>query len=365
MNMVNVPNTQAHAPSGTGSLWRKLRRIATPMLILFLAAAILYGTTTSFDVWNGSRSAQRTDDAQLRADVTPLSTKSSGIVAAVLVNDYQGVKAGDLLVQIRDDDFRAQVELAEAAVVAAEAALTNVKKQRELQTARIAEASANVSAAKPDVERTRLELGREQMLEGANASTKQKLEIAEADYNRLVATLISREAELDTQRKQVDVLDAQEAQLIADLGAKQASLKVARVNLDYTRIVAPADGIVGERKVRPGQLVSAGTQVMSLVGRTIWVVANYKESQLPQVGVGDAAEVTVDGIPGTVWSGRVDTISPASGSMFSLLPPDNATGNFTKIAQRIPVKIVMDGSAAVDPRLRAGMSVIATIKTRP
>lgn len=361
--MVDVSNTQTHAPSRVkNAWWARLRKIATPLLILLLAATIVYVTTSRFDEWVGSRSTQRTDDAQLRADITPLSTKSPGIVAAVLVTDYQQVKAGDLLVQIRDDDFRAQVELAEAAVVAAEAALNNLKKQRELQTVRIAQAHANVNAAKPDVERTRLELAREQMLEQNNASTKQKLEIADADFHRLEATLTSREAELDTQRKQVDVLDAQEAQLVADLHAKQASLKVARVNLDYTRIVAPADGIVGERKVRPGQLVSAGTQVMSLVGRSIWVVANYKELQLTHVRVGDAAEVTVDGIPGTVWQGRVETISPASGSTFSLLPPDNASGNFTKIAQRIPVKIVMDGA---DDRLRAGMSVIATIKTRP
>jgi membrane fusion protein (multidrug efflux system) len=364
-NMVNVPNTQTHVASSTPGWWPKLWKTVTPLVILLLASAILFGTATRFDLWNGSRTAQRTDDAQLRADVTPLSTKSSGIVAAVLVSDYQQVKMGDLLVQIRDDDFRAQVELAEAAVVAAEAALTNIRKQRELQTARIAEAHANMNAAKPDVVRTRLELIREQTLEGANASTKQKLEVAEADYNRLAATLTSREAELETQRKQVDVLDAQQTQLVADLRAKQASLKVAQVNLDYTRIEAPTDGIVGERKVRPGQLVSAGTQVVSLVGRPVWVVANYKESQLPHVVVGDAAEVTVDGIPGAVWSGHVDTISPASGSTFSLLPPDNATGNFTKIAQRIPVKIVIDGAAAEDPRLRAGMSAIATIKIRP
>jgi len=362
--MVNVTNSQTRAPSAAG-LWLKLRKIGTPLLIILLAGAILYLTATRFDVWSGGRAAQRTDDAQLRADVTPLSTKSSGIVAAVLVTDYQQVKAGDLLVQIRDDDFRAQVELAEAAVGAAEAALTNVKKQRELQKARIAQARANMNAAKPDVDRTRLELEREQILEQDNASTKQKLEIAEADYHRLTATLTSREAELDTQRKQVDVLDAQEAQSIADLRAKEASLKVARVNLDYTRIVAPTDGVVGERKVRPGQLVSAGTQVVSLVGRSVWVVANYKESQLTHVGIGDAAEVTVDGLPGTIWSGHVETISPASGSTFTLLPPDNASGNFTKIAQRIPVKIVLDGPAAADPRLRAGMSVIATIKTRP
>ena len=159
------------------------------------------------------------------------------------------------------------------------------------------------------------------------------------------------------------VLDTQEAQLKADLRAKEAALKVAQVNLDYTRIVAPTDGVLGERKVRPGQLVSAGTQVVSLVGNTTWVIANYKETQLANVRVGDAAEVRVDGVPDVAWKGHVDTISPGTGSQFSLLPPDNASGNFTKIAQRIPVKIVIDPDQSRADRLRSGMSVIATIKT--
>ena len=185
----------------------------------------------------------------------------------------------------------------------------------------------------------------------------------QAEQQRAHAQLASRTAEVDAQIKQRAVLDAQEQQLQADLSAKQEALKVAQTNLDYTRIVAPTDGIVGERKVRVGQLVSPGTQVISLVENTIWVQANYKETQLTNVAKGDAVEITVDSFPGVVLSGHVEEIAPASGSQFALLPPDNATGNYTKIAQRIPVKIVLDANPAMKERLRPGMSVIAEIRT--
>jgi membrane fusion protein, multidrug efflux system len=175
--------------------------------------------------------------------------------------------------------------------------------------------------------------------------------------------LSSRSAELDAQNKQRGVLDAQEQQLQADLNAKQEALKVAQTNLEYTRILAPTDGIVGERKVRIGQLVSPGTQVISLVENTIWVQANYKETQLTNVARGDTAEISVDTFPGLVLRGHVEEIAPASGSQFALLPPDNATGNYTKIVQRIPVKIVLEPNSAMADRLRPGMSVIAEIRT--
>lgn len=149
----------------------------------------------------------------------------------------------------------------------------------------------------------------------------------------------------------------------ADLNAKQAGLKVAEINLEYTRIVAPANGVVGERKVRVGQLVSPGTQALSLVQTEAWVQANYKETQLTNVRKGDPVEITVDALPGVTIKGRVEEIAPASGSQFALLPPDNATGNFTKIVQRIPVKIVLDADANIRDRLRPGMSVISKIKS--
>ena len=352
-------------PRAGSRLLAKLRALVIPIAVLLLAVGIVVLITTRWNSWVGGRSTQSTDDAYVRADVTPLSTKISGIVSVVAVEDYQQVKAGDLLVQIKDDDFRAQVEQAEAGVLAAQAALENNHRQKELQASKIAQAQANINAARADVERTRLERLREEALEKTGSSTHQKLEQAVADEERLRATLISRQAELDTQRRQVAVLDAQENQLKADMSAKEAAVKLARINLDYTRSVAPTDGIVGERKVRAGQLVSPGTQVISLVGQTVWVVANYKETQLRNVRAGDKADVIVDGVPGVVFTGRVETVSPASGSQFSLLPPDNATGNFTKIAQRIPVKIVLDPKQALTERLRPGMSVIATIKTTP
>ena len=173
----------------------------------------------------------------------------------------------------------------------------------------------------------------------------------------------STKAELEAQKRQRAVLDSQELLLRADLNAKRASLALAQTNLGYTRIIAPESGIVSERKVRPGQLVSPGTQVISLVQSEVWVQANYKETQVRHIRAGDPAEIRVDAFPGVTFRGKVDQVSPASGSQFALLPPDNATGNFTKIVQRVPVKIVLDPGQANAERLRPGLSVIATVRT--
>jgi len=419
-----------------------------PPLVLLLAAGILFGIAGGWNRFVGGGSTQRTDDAFLRADITPLSTRVSGTVAQVAVNDYQRVKAGDLLVQLKDDDFKAQVAQAEAGVAAAQAALENNAKQKELQTSRIMQAQAgieaanagvaqtgaaieaaqsdvangqagvaaaqakipdaqaSVEAAQADAERTLLERKRQEALVELGSATKQKLEQVVADQERYAATLDSRKAEvaqthalvdsrraelskaraqvslrkaeqqqaraqlssraaeLEAQIKQQAVLDAQEQQLQADLNGKQEALKVAQTNLDYTRILAPTDGMVGERKVRIGQLVSPGIQVISLVENTIWVQANYEETQLTNVAKGNTAEITVDTFPGVVLRGHVEEIAPASGSQFALLPPDNATGNYTKIVQRIPVKIVLDPNPNLADRLRPGMSVIARINTK-
>jgi membrane fusion protein, multidrug efflux system len=419
-----------------------------PLLVLLLAAGILFGIMGGWNRFVGGGSTQRTDDAYLRADITPLSTRVSGSVAQVAVSDYQRVKAGDLLVQLKDDDFKAQVAQAEAGVAAAQAALENNAKQKELQTSRIMQAQAGVEAAsaqiaqtaaaieaahsdvangqagvdaaqakipdaqaaveaaQADAERTLLERRRQEALLELGSATKQRVEQVVADQERYAATLDSRKAEVaqsralvesrraelskagaqvslrkaeqqqaraqlssrsaevDAQIKQRAVLDAQEQQLQADLNAKQEALKVAQTNLDYTRIVAPTDGIVGERKVRVGQLVSPGTQVIALVENTIWVQANYEETQLTYVVKGDSVKVTVDTFPGVVLRGHVEEIAPASGSQFALLPPDNATGNYTKIVQRIPVKIVLDPNPNLANRLRPGMSVIAEISTK-
>jgi membrane fusion protein (multidrug efflux system) len=186
----------------------------------------------------------------------------------------------------------------------------------------------------------------------------------QADLLRAKARLENNRAEVEAQKRQRLVLDSQEQLLRADVGLKRASLALARTNVDYTRIVAPEDGIVGERRVRAGQLVSPGTQVLSLVQRGVWVQANYKENQIRYIRQGDPAEIRVDAFPGLVLKGTVEQISPASGSQFALLPPDNATGNFTKVTQRVPVKILVNERNDVTDRLRPGLSVVAMIRTR-
>jgi len=398
---------------------QRLKGLLVPAMILLMAVGVLFLIAGNWNTWASERASQETDDAYVRADLTPLSTKVAGLVAKVAVSDYQPVKAGDLLVQLRDDDFRAQVQQAEAAVTAGEDALINNQRQKELQDARILQAGEGVRAAQADitaaeagieaaksaianahsgiagsqadVERTTLERRRQEALLATQSATRQKLEQVVADAERFRAQLASREAdlsaataqlasrqadlarahahldsakaELEAQKRQRAVLDSQELLLRSDLNAKRASFALAQVNLGYTRIVAPEDGVVSERKVRAGQLVSPGTQVISLVQKDVWVDANYKETQLSHIHAGDPAEIRVDAFPGVIFKGKVDHVSPASGSQFALLPPDNATGNFTKIVQRVPVKIVLDPGQAEDERLRPGLSVIATVRT--
>ncbi|MCW3096468.1 MAG: secretion protein HlyD family protein [Chthonomonadaceae bacterium] len=522
-----IPDVRAEPNSPSRFSLRKF----VPLLVLVLAGTILLSVANSWNSWVGAQTSQRTDDAYLRADITPLSTRVSGTVMKVAVEDYQRVKAGDLLVQLKNTDYRAQTEEAKAGVRGAQAVLESNRRQKDLQDSRIEQAKTGVEAARAeieqveasieaaqadrnsaqsgidaanaaisaaqanvegaqadvqiaqanvegakadveaaqanvegaeadveaaqtniegaqaDVERTRLERIRQESLVSHGSATRQKLEQVVAEDERMKAVLAGRHAELlrgkavlasrqavllqvktllasrqanllqvktlltsrqanllqsraqfegrqsdvakahaqftlrqaalhqalaqlaghtadlEAQYKQRPILDAQRAALKADLDARQEALKVAQTNLEYTQILAPADGMVGERKVRLGQLVSPGTQALSLIESTLWIQANYKETQLTNVHKGDPVEATVDAFPGVVLRGHVEEIAPASGSQFALMPPDNATGNYTKIAQRIPVKIALDPNPAITAPLRPGMSVIAEIKT--
>jgi membrane fusion protein, multidrug efflux system len=378
-----------HAPAQpTKPKWPQY---VVPALVVLLAAALVITITRNWNAWEGGRIEQVTDDAYVRGDLTPLSTKVAGIVSDVKVSDYQQVHKGDLLVELEDKDYLAQVAQAKAAVEAAKAAIENNRRQRELQDSRIAralagvdEANARITAAqdgieavRADVVRTQQERKRQEALFQTQSSTQQKVEQVVADEQRFAAQLSSREADLEqakallrsnelaveAERRAKTVLESQEVQLIADLHAKEDSLTVAEVNLGYTKIAAPGDGTVGERQVRPGQLVSPGTQVIAFVSNIKWVQANYRETQLTNVKVGDPAEIRIDEYPGQVIRGKVIEIAPASGSQFALLPPDNATGNFTKVVQRIPVKIALD-DPSIATALRPGLSVIATVRIR-
>jgi len=363
----------------------------TPIVVVLLALAVLITITRNWNAWEGGKVEQVTDDAYVRGDLTPLSTKVSGIVRAVDVADYRQVHKGDLLVELQDDDYHAQVDQAKAAVEAARAGIVENLRQRQLQDTRIARALAGIDQAKAQIAaaeagkdavqaqliRARSERKRQEGLYQTHSTTEQNLEAAVAAEGNLSAQLASRDADLnqaqtllrsselaaEAERGSKAVLESQEAQLQADLHAKQASLAAVEVNLGYTKIYAPDDGTVGERQVRPGQLVSPGTVVISFVALTKWVQANYRETQLTNVKIGDTAELRIDEYPEQLIRGKVAEIAPASGSQFALLPPDNATGNFTKVVQRIPVKIALD-DPAVATTLRPGLSVVATVRTK-
>jgi membrane fusion protein, multidrug efflux system len=371
-----------------GARWKNY---VIPIFVVLLAVAVLITITRNWNAWEGDKVEQVTDDAYVRGDLTPLSTKVAGIVRVVDVADYQQVHKGDLLVELQDDDYHAQVDQAKAAVDAARAGIVENLRQRQLQDTRIEKSLAGIDQAKAQIAaaeagkdavqaeliRARSERKRQEGLYQTHSTTEQNLETAVAAEGNLSAQFSSRDADLnqaqtmlrsselaaEAERRSKVVLESQETQLQADLRAKQASLAAVEVTLGYTKIHAPDDGTVGERQVRPGQLVSPGTQVISFVALTKWVEANYRETQLTNVKIGDAAELRIDEYPGQLIRGKVVEIAPASGSQFALLPPDNATGNFTKVVQRIPVKIALDdpGLAAT---LRPGLSVVATVRTR-
>ncbi|HXN97255.1 MAG TPA: HlyD family secretion protein [Candidatus Acidoferrales bacterium] len=382
------PTRVEHEPPRLKGTWQKY---GAPVLVLLLATAVIVTLTRNWNAWEGSASEQVTNDAFVRGDLTPLSTKVPGLVREVNVGDYQQVHKGDVLIQLEAEDYEAQLAQAEAAVEAAKAAIENNRRQSSLQDSRIERAAAGIDqanaqiaaaqagkeAVQADVLRTQAERTRQEALLKTNSATRQKVEAAIADEQRFAAQAASREADLtqartllhsnelavEAERRSKAVLESQGMQLLADLHAKQAGLAVARVNLGYTKILAPADGTVGERQVRPGQLVSPGTQVITFVENTRWVQANFRETQLTNIRLADTAEIRIDVYPGQVIQGRVLQIAPASGSQFALLPPDNATGNFTKVVQRVPVKIGLDDSALTS-QLRPGLSVVVKVRTR-
>src|SRR5258708_550584 len=362
----------------------------TPVVVILLAAAVVFTIMRNWNAWEGGRAEQITDDAYVRGDLTPLSTKVAGIAKRVSVSDFEQVSKGAPLVELQDDDFQAQVSQARAAIEAAKAALLNNRRQRELQQSRIERALAGIDQAKAqiaaakagqeaihaDVVRTRAERTRQEARLQTHSTTPQRVEAAVADEQRFAAQAASREADLDqartslrsneiaveTERRTLVGLESQEGQLIADLHGKEAALTVTEINLGYTRIASPGDGTVGERQVRPGQLVSPGTQVLTFVDKTKWIQANYRETQLTNMKVGDVADIRIDAYPDQVIRGKVQEISPASGSQFALLPPDNATRNFTKVVQRVPVKIALDDPNLAS-KLRPGLSVVVSVRT--
>ena len=314
--------------------------------------------------WMVGRFQESTDDAYVKADYTTIAPKVSGYIAEVLVSDNVTVEAGQPLARIDDRDFRTALVAARGDVTAADASIRNLDAQLALQRSVIAQEQADIDATTATLQFARQDDVRYQDLLKRGFGTVQLAQSARAKLQEATAQLQHARAALTTAQKQLDVLATQRDQSIALRDRAEAAAHQAEINLAYTTITAPVSGTVGARSVRVGQFVAAGTQLMAVVPLDdVYVVANFKETQLTRVRDGQPVHIKVDGFPDVRLTGHVDSVSPASGLEFALLPPDNATGNFTKIVQRIPVKIVLDDHSLAG-LLRPGMSVEPTIDTR-
>jgi membrane fusion protein (multidrug efflux system) len=341
--------------------------ILVRVLVLVAAIAFIAIAATRYDAWTGSSRHQTTDDAYLESDVTPLAAHVSGYVQRVAVGDFDTVRKGQLLVELVDTDYRAQVAEAEAAADEASAALAVLARQRVQQTANIDALRAALGAANATARLNRAELGRQRgLFDQGHYASVQAVDQADAADKQAAAMQSQQQAQIVAAERQLDTIDAQTQEAQASLAQQRAAVDLARINLGYTHIAAPADGAVGLRQVREGQYVSIGTQVISHVALpNVWVIANYRETQMTRMRPGQPATIKIDAFPSLALKGHVQSWSPASGSRFSLLPPDNATGNFTKIVQRLPVKIVLDSASddSIRALFRPGMSVIVTVDT--
>jgi membrane fusion protein, multidrug efflux system len=333
-----------------------------------LALAVALGVAGAADFGYGylttGRYLETTEDAYVKADSTIVSPKISGYLAEVLVGDNQPVKAGQLLARIDDRDFRTALEQAHADVAGSEAAVSNLDAQMALQQPLIEQGTADVAAAEANLQFASEEQARYEGLMKSGSGTVQRAQQSDAALREKTALLQHGKSGLLAAEKKVDVLTTERAKAMAELDHARAVEQQATLNLSYTRITAPVDGTVGARTLRVGQFVQAGTQLMAVVPLdAVYVVANFKETQLTYVRNGQPVEVRIDSFHGTRLKGHVDSLSPASGLEFALLPPDNATGNFTKIVQRVPVKIVLDDHSLTG-LLRPGMSAEPTVNTK-
>jgi membrane fusion protein (multidrug efflux system) len=345
--------------------WNRIFEFAWRILVFIVAVGIIIVVSTNWTRWEGGAGWQRTNDAYLQSDLTPIAAKVTGYVRELPIEDFERVRKGQVLAQLVEDDYRAAVAQAEANVAAAVAQAQALKAQHELQLANVQAARAVVASTTASSEQSDRDLARQHRLLQAGSSSTEAGEKLETTHAQLQAQLAQNRAQATGAERQLAVLTAQLAQNEAAIAGARAALDTAKLNLGYTTITATQDGVIGQRQVKPGQLVGVGSQITTLTPLPkVWVIANYKETQLTHMAVGQRAEITVDTFPGHTLHGHLLAFAPASGAEFALLPPDNATGNFTKVVQRIAVKIVIDDADGLADRLEPGMSVEANVDAR-
>jgi membrane fusion protein (multidrug efflux system) len=321
--------------------------------------------STNWTRWEGGAGWQTTNDAYLQADLTPISAKVAGYVRELPIQDFEHVHKGQVLARLVDDDYRAAAAQAEAGIATAIAQTLALRAQHSLQLANVEAAHAVVASTNASFEQSNRDLARQHRLLETGSSSTEVSEKLTTTHAQLEAQLKQNRAQALAAERQLAVLEAQIAQGEATIAAQRAVLDAAKLNIGYTTITATQDGVLGQRQVKPGQLVGAGSQITTLTPLpNVWIIANYKETQLTHMAVGQQARITVDTFPGHTLRGHVLAFAPASGAVFALLPPDNATGNFTKIVQRIAVKIVIDDADGLTDRLVPGMSVEAKVNAR-
>ncbi|RWD50427.1 MAG: HlyD family secretion protein [Mesorhizobium sp.] len=342
-----------------------MKLLSAGLTSLLVAGAAFVAAATSLQPgrWLTVLRSTSTDNAYVRGDVTPISSKVGGYVIEVAVRDNQAVKAGDVLFRIDDRDYRARVDQAAAGVAMHRALLANLSSRIGLQSAVVEHAIAALQGAEADANRAARDFARAYKLTKGGWASQSISDQTEADHLRARAKIAEYQANLAAARQQMQVLETQRPQLEADIAAATAALTLAEIELESTVVRSPADGWVGERQARVGQYVRAGTLLVAVVPQDFWVVANFKETQIGGLRIGATMAVSIDAIPGREFKGSVESLSPASGAQFALLPADNATGNFTRIVQRIPVKVTFDPGQANLDRLRPGMSAVVVLSS--
>ena len=330
-----------------------------------LLGAIGAGGWFGYNWWTVGRFIVSTDDAYVQAYNTTVAAKVAGYVAKVLVADNARVHAGDVIATIDDGDYRLAVDAAREKVATQESTIGRIGHQIDAQQAAVAQAKAQLASAQAAAKRWELELSRQSFLATTNSTSQQMLEQTQASHDQAVAAVQSAQAALETATANVSVLQGQQQEAIDTLAELKTALAKAERDLSFTVIHAPIDGVIGNRAMQVGDYLQPGQRLATLVPlHKVYIAANFKETQLAQLQPGAPVTIAVDALPEHDIRGTIESISPASGAVFSLLPPDNATGNFTKIVQRLPVRIHVPEAVASEGWLRPGMSVVVSVNTK-
>jgi len=339
-------------------------RSTTNIIVLIAGLAGVLSILYAWGLPPFKSSIERTDNAYVKGYVTVLAPQVPGNVAEVAVKDYQKVKQGQLLVRIDDRIFQQKLAQAKAIDSSKKASLANSHQQEESALAKIRSAEAQIVSAKAALHKAVLNWERIHPLAEKGITSQSNADNARATLDQAKAAVDQANAAMEVARQDLQTILTAREGLIADVAGAEAAVQLARIDLDHSRIYAPRDGRVGEVGAKLGQYVSVGTQLMAVVPDDVWIIANYKETQLDHMKIGQPVSFSVDALGGQRMTGRVERFSPAAGSEFSVLKPDNATGNFTKVSQRIPVRIKIDPGQKNSDRLVPGMSVVTSVNTR-